>query len=55
MVRRDCSLTGEEGVDDAKSACPSDTLGCTHNTMVGYNGTQYRKVEQILKTYLSTD
>ena len=24
---------GEEGEDDARSACPSDTLGYTHNTM----------------------
>ena len=23
----------EEGEDDARSACPSDTLGYTHNTM----------------------
>src|SRR5882724_11447666 len=38
MVRRDCSLAGEEGGDDARSACPSDTLGCTHNTMVGTKG-----------------
>ena len=27
-------LSGEEGEDDARSACPSDTLGYTHNTMV---------------------
>ena len=25
---------GEEGEDDARSACPFDTLGYTHNTMV---------------------
>ena len=24
---------GEEGEDDARSACPFDTLGYTHNTM----------------------
>ena len=24
----------EEGEDDAKSACPSDVLGCTRDTMV---------------------
>ena len=26
-------LAGEEGEDDARSACPFDTLGYTHNTM----------------------
>jgi len=26
---------GEEGEDDAKSACPSDALGYTHDTMAG--------------------
>jgi hypothetical protein len=26
-------LVGEEGEDDARSACPFDTLGYTHNTM----------------------
>jgi hypothetical protein len=29
---------GEEGEDDAKSACPSDVLGYTHDTMVGTMG-----------------
>ena len=29
---------GEEGEDDAKSACPSDTLGYTHDTMAGTKG-----------------
>jgi len=27
------SIFGEEGGDDAKSAWPSDALGCTHATM----------------------
>ena len=26
-------VSGEEGEDDARSACPFDILGCTHNTM----------------------
>jgi hypothetical protein len=28
----------EEGEDDARSACPSDTLGYTHNTMANTTG-----------------
>ena len=39
---------GEEGEDDARSACPFDTLGYTRDTMAHYNATQYRKVEQIV-------
>ncbi|TSD02736.1 MAG: Uncharacterized protein Athens071426_396 [Parcubacteria group bacterium Athens0714_26] len=31
-------LYGEEGEDDAKSACPSDILGYTHDTMAGTMG-----------------
>jgi len=27
------ALSWEEGEDDARSACPSDILGYTHNTM----------------------
>ena len=38
----------EEGEDDARSACPFDTLGYTRDTMAHYNATQYRKVEQIV-------
>src|SRR3989344_1774244 len=49
MVRRDCSLTGEEGGDDARSACPSDTLGCTHNTMVGTKGCKTVRWSKSLK------
>ena len=29
---------GEEGEDDARSACPSDILGYTHNTMAATTG-----------------
>ena len=29
---------GEEGEDDARSACPFDTLGYTHNTMAATTG-----------------
>ena len=29
---------GEEGEDDARSACPFDTLGCTLDTMVTTTG-----------------
>ena len=29
---------GEEGEDDAKSACPSDALGYTYDTMAGTMG-----------------
>ena len=38
----------EEGEDDARSACPFDTLGYTRDTMAHYNATQYREVEQIV-------
>ena len=43
-----CTESREEGEDDARSACPFDTLGYTRDTMAHYNATQYRKVEQIV-------
>ena len=50
-----CIVAGEEGEDDARSACPFDTLGYTRDTMAHYKATQYRKVEQIVKSGLSSD
>jgi hypothetical protein len=32
------SRSWEEGEDDARSACPSDTLGHTHNTIASTTG-----------------
>jgi len=31
-------MAGEEGEDDARSACPFDTLGCTLDTMATTTG-----------------
>ncbi len=37
-LRTKCASGWEEGEDDARSACPSDTLGYTHNTMTTTTG-----------------
>ena len=37
-LQRKCAAAGEEGEDDARSACPSDTLGYTHNTIATTTG-----------------
>ena len=41
---------GEEGRDDVRSACPFDTLGHTHATMVATMGLPSREAELIPQT-----
>jgi hypothetical protein len=41
---------GEEGEDDARSACPSDTLGYTHNTIAGTTGSDGVTLSQSLES-----
>ena len=38
LILRSCAKSGEEGEDDARSACPSDTLGYTRDTMAVTTG-----------------
>ena len=40
-------LGGSE--DDARSACPSDTLGCTHNTIAATTGSDTVRWRQSLE------
>jgi hypothetical protein len=54
-VRRDCPLTGEEGEDDAKSACPFDILGCTRATMGATAGRDAVRLSKSFKSILSSD
>ena len=46
---------GEEGEDDARSACPSDALGCTRDTIGRDSEAQWREPEQTSKPTASSD
>ena len=46
---------GEEGEDDARSACPFDILGYTHNTMGGTTRRNEATRSKPSKTILSSD
>jgi hypothetical protein len=48
-------LGWEEGEDDARSACPFDILGYTHNTMVGTTRRNGATRSKPFKTGLSSD
>ena len=45
----------EEGEDDARSACPSDTLGYTHNTIASTTGRDGVTLSQSFKRCVSSD
>src|SRR3989344_2094893 len=53
--QRKCVAGWEEGGDDARSACPSDALGCTHNTMATTAGCDGVILSQSFKSRLSSD
>ena len=46
---------GEEGEDDAKSACPFDILGCTRATMGATTGRDRASVSKSFKSIPSSD
>src|SRR3989338_6210250 len=53
--QRKCVAGWEEGGDDARSACPSDALGCTHNTMATTAGCDGVILSQSFKSRPSSD
>ena len=46
---------GEEGEDDARSACPFDTLGCTHNTIAVTTRSDGATLSESFKNGVSSD